>query len=192
MRICPRCQLKYPDDNDRCFVDGAALELMPDERIGTLLAGRYLLESAIGEGGMATVYRARHTLVDRPVAIKVMAKHLTKDASLRERFRRDPQTRTPTTFEIYGHGSFSVPGELQGLFEPQPRLPKALQIPLPLRGVVRPDNRSNCKHLFKLFRCDRTTPHDFSFRSARHFKLRRVLQQSHPSARVVLPVVPES
>lgn len=38
---------------------------------------------------MATVYRARHTLVDRPVAIKVMAPHLTKDASLRERFRRE-------------------------------------------------------------------------------------------------------
>jgi tRNA A-37 threonylcarbamoyl transferase component Bud32 len=89
MRICPRCQLKYPDDKDRCFVDGEPLAAMPDARVGTVLGGRYLIESAIGEGGMATVYRARHTLVDRPVAIKVMAPHLTKDASLRERFRRE-------------------------------------------------------------------------------------------------------
>jgi serine/threonine-protein kinase len=108
MRICPRCQLKYPDDNDRCFVDGATLEPMPDERIGTTLAGRYLIESAIGEGGMATVYRARHTLVDRPVAIKVMAKHLTKDASLRERFRREAKNSAslahPNIIEILDTG----------------------------------------------------------------------------------------
>ncbi len=108
MRICPRCQLKYPDDNARCFVDGAALEPMPDERIGTTLAGRYLIESAIGEGGMATVYRARHTLVDRPVAIKVMAKHLTKDASLRERFRREAKNSAslahPNIIEILDTG----------------------------------------------------------------------------------------
>lgn len=108
MRICPRCQLKYPDDNDRCFVDGATLEPMPDERIGTTLAGRYLIESAIGEGGMATVYRARHTLVDRPVAIKVMAKHLMKDAALRERFRREAKNSAslahPNIIEILDTG----------------------------------------------------------------------------------------
>jgi len=155
MRICPRCQLKYPDDNDRCFVDGAALELMPDERIGTLLAGRYLLESAIGEGGMATVYRARHTLVDRPVAIKVMAKHLTKDASLRERFRREAKNSAslahPNIIEILDTGetedgtAFMVMELLDGaplgrVIEQQGRLPSARVAELGLqiaRGLAR-------------------------------------------------------
>ncbi len=108
MRICPRCQLKYPDDKDRCFVDGEPLAVMPDTRVGTVLGGRYLVESAIGEGGMATVYRARHTLVDRPVAIKVMAPHLTKDASLRERFRREAKNSAslahPNIIEILDTG----------------------------------------------------------------------------------------
>jgi serine/threonine-protein kinase len=108
MRICPRCQLKYPDDKDRCFVDGEPLDTMPDARVGTVLGGRYLIESAIGEGGMATVYRARHTLVDRPVAIKVMAPHLTKDASLRERFRREAKNSAslahPNIIEIVDTG----------------------------------------------------------------------------------------
>ena len=82
MRVCPVCQLKYQGDENRCFVDGTALQEVADPRIGTLLAGRYQIESQLGEGGMAVVYRARQQLVDRPVAIKVMSAHLVRDASL--------------------------------------------------------------------------------------------------------------
>ena len=89
MKVCPTCGLKYPDPNDRCFVDKAVLEPMPDERIGALLKGRYQIEAPLGEGGMATVYRARNTLVERPVAVKVMNAHLKGDESLKERFRRE-------------------------------------------------------------------------------------------------------
>jgi serine/threonine-protein kinase len=108
MKICPRCSLKYPDDKARCFVDGADLEAMPDDRIGQIIGGRYLVERKLGEGGMATVYRARHTLVDKPVAIKIMAPHLTKDASLRERFRREAKNAAslahPNIIEILDTG----------------------------------------------------------------------------------------
>jgi serine/threonine-protein kinase len=108
MKICPKCGLKYTDDKARCFVDGAGLQAMPDERIGQIIAGRYLIERKLGEGGMATVYRARHTLVDKPVAIKIMAPHLTKDASLRERFRREAKNAAslahPNIVEILDTG----------------------------------------------------------------------------------------
>ncbi len=108
MRVCPQCQLKYSDDEPRCFVDGSVLEEMADPRIGTLLAGRYQLESKLGEGGMAIVYRARQQLVDRPVAIKVMNSHLARDAALKERFRREAKTAAavahPNIVEISDYG----------------------------------------------------------------------------------------
>ncbi len=108
MRVCPVCQLKYSDEEPRCFVDGTMLEQLADPRIGSLLAGRYLIESKLGEGGMAIVYRARHQLVDRPVAIKVMNSHLVRDASLKERFRREAKTAAalahPNIVEISDYG----------------------------------------------------------------------------------------
>ncbi|MDB5212850.1 MAG: serine/threonine protein kinase, partial [Myxococcaceae bacterium] len=72
MKTCTQCKMRYPNEATFCFVEGAALVELPDPRIGTLLAGRYVVEAVIGEGGMATVYRARHKLVDRPVAVKIM------------------------------------------------------------------------------------------------------------------------
>lgn len=108
MKVCPTCGLEYPDENDRCFVDKAALEAMPDERIGALLKGRYQIEAPLGEGGMATVYRARNTLVERPVAVKIMSAHLKTDKALKERFRREAKNAAavahPNIIEIFDHG----------------------------------------------------------------------------------------
>src|SRR5215207_5228462 len=40
--------------------------------LGTALQGRYTIEREIGRGGMATVYLARDTRHNRPVAVKVL------------------------------------------------------------------------------------------------------------------------
>lgn len=108
MKVCPSCGLKYPDDNDRCFVDKAVLEPLPDGRIGTLLKGRYQIEEVLGEGGMATVYRARNTLVERPVAVKIMSSALQGDEALQERFRREAKNAAavahPNIIDIFDHG----------------------------------------------------------------------------------------
>lgn len=123
MRICPVCQLKYQDDETRCFVDGASLQDLKDPRIGSLLAGRYLLESQLGEGGMAVVYRARHQLVDRPVAVKVMNAHLVRDPALKERFRREAKNAAaiahPNIVEIsdYGEAEDGTPYLVMELLE---------------------------------------------------------------------------
>jgi eukaryotic-like serine/threonine-protein kinase len=108
MKTCPQCNLRYPKDSTYCFVDGAELLEFQDPRIGTTLAGRYRIEDILGEGGMAIVYRAVHTLIGRKCAIKVMNHALARDRVVRERFRREAKAAQklahPNIIEIFDHG----------------------------------------------------------------------------------------
>ncbi|MCU1600722.1 MAG: hypothetical protein JWO22_1431 [Frankiales bacterium] len=60
--------------------------------VGRLLDGRYRLDSVIARGGMATVYMAIDTRLDRIVAVKVMHKGLADDPSFVERFTREAKS----------------------------------------------------------------------------------------------------
>jgi eukaryotic-like serine/threonine-protein kinase len=62
---------------------------MSSTLLGTALGGRYRLDALIGRGGMSTVYRAFDTVLERPVAIKLMHRGLASDADQLERFRRE-------------------------------------------------------------------------------------------------------
>jgi serine/threonine protein kinase len=62
-----------------------------DTLIGQHL-GQYEIISKIGTGGMATVYRARQTSIDRDVAIKVLRADLIEDVDFAERFQREART----------------------------------------------------------------------------------------------------
>ncbi|MEA2271839.1 MAG: eukaryotic-like serine/threonine-protein kinase [Solirubrobacteraceae bacterium] len=57
--------------------------------VGTLLDGRYRLEIEVGSGGMSTVYRAFDTVLERPVAIKLMHRDIAGHPEQIERFRRE-------------------------------------------------------------------------------------------------------
>ena len=54
-----------------------------DRNLGKVIAGRYRLEARIGEGGMGVVYRARHVLIDRVVALKLIRPDLRGETHLR-------------------------------------------------------------------------------------------------------------
>lgn len=54
-----------------------------DPMIGRVIAGRYRLETRVGEGGMGIVYRARHVLIDRVVALKLIRPDLRGETHLR-------------------------------------------------------------------------------------------------------------
>jgi eukaryotic-like serine/threonine-protein kinase len=60
--------------------------------LGTLIGGRYRLDAEIGRGGMSTVYRAFDTVLERPVAIKVMHREIAADSDQLERFRREARS----------------------------------------------------------------------------------------------------
>ncbi len=108
MKSCPQCKLKYPDDAAGCFLCGGALVAIQDPLIGVTIAGRYQIEEVLGQGGMATVYAARHRLVDRPCAVKVMSPQYTRNEVIRERFRREAKAAQklahPNIIEIFDQG----------------------------------------------------------------------------------------
>jgi DNA-binding beta-propeller fold protein YncE len=61
---------------------------MAEPAIGSTLAG-YRLDELIARGGMGVVYRATHLALDRPVALKVIARQFADDEGFRDRFLRE-------------------------------------------------------------------------------------------------------
>ncbi|MCG9886278.1 MAG: serine/threonine protein kinase [Cyanobacteria bacterium] len=61
---------------------------MTDPNIGRLLADRYQLMELVGRGAMGRVYRARHVLLDAPVAVKFLSQTLLNQ-KMRDRFKRE-------------------------------------------------------------------------------------------------------
>ncbi|MFD9290509.1 Stk1 family PASTA domain-containing Ser/Thr kinase [Streptomyces sp. NPDC060030] len=65
---------------------------LQDPLVGQLLDGRYRIDARIAVGGMATVYRAVDTRLDRVLALKVMHPALATDAAFVERFIREAKS----------------------------------------------------------------------------------------------------
>ena len=63
-----------------------------DAYIGQTLEGRYYVESLLGEGGMGVVYLARHTVIDKRVAIKILRSDLATDQEMTERFMNEARS----------------------------------------------------------------------------------------------------
>jgi serine/threonine-protein kinase len=66
-----------------------AFEHHSETLVGRVLRDTYRILSVLEKGGMGTVYRGEHQRLKRPVAIKVLAKHLTADPAALTRFQRE-------------------------------------------------------------------------------------------------------
>ena len=89
MKKCPKCGVEYPDTTTLCPADGVALETNEDSLLGQTLAGKYRIDARLSGGGMGTVYRGTHVLMDKTVAIKVLRPSLAADEKIVARFSRE-------------------------------------------------------------------------------------------------------
>jgi serine/threonine protein kinase len=89
MKVCPVCRKEYPNTMTICSVDAAVLKAVTDTLLGQTLAGKYLVEQLIKRGGMGAVYRGKHVLMDKTVAIKVLRPALAVDDEVVARFSRE-------------------------------------------------------------------------------------------------------
>jgi serine/threonine-protein kinase len=101
MLQCPKCERQFDSDVTVCPLDGTPLSAdvtvadpsaaseSVDPLLNLVLDDKYRLDERLGEGGMGTVYRATHLLIERPVAVKVLNSRLVTDDDAKERFRRE-------------------------------------------------------------------------------------------------------
>jgi serine/threonine protein kinase len=73
-----------------------------------LIAGRYRIENRLGAGGMSTVYLATDSVLERAVAVKLLAEHLAEDADFVARFRREAlsaaRLQHPNIVQVFDSG----------------------------------------------------------------------------------------
>ena len=76
---------------------------------GRLIASRYLVQSLVASGGMASVYRARDNVLEREVALKIIHPHLATDKSFVEKFRREAKMAAklshPNLVNVFDQGT---------------------------------------------------------------------------------------
>jgi serine/threonine-protein kinase len=89
MKACPKCGKEYPDSTTLCPADGIALEKKDDSLLGQTLAGKYRIDERLSEGGMGTVYRGTHVMMDKVVAVKVLRPSFAADEKIVARFSRE-------------------------------------------------------------------------------------------------------
>ncbi len=72
------------------------------------VAGRYRLDKRLGAGGMSTVFMALDTVLERPVAVKLLAEHLADDEAFVARFRREAlaaaRLQHPNIVQVFDSG----------------------------------------------------------------------------------------
>ncbi len=86
---------------------------LDDLLVGHVVGERYVIEAMLGEGGVGRVYRARHTALNRSVALKVLLAEHEGSEVLRERFRREAEALAALSHpHIVAVTDFGVDGDM--------------------------------------------------------------------------------
>ncbi len=84
--ICPSCKAPNDDAAEACFTCGRYLSALTQ---GSVIAGRYDIQSPLGKGGMGMVYKAHDRLLDEQVAIKVLRAEFANTPEMLKRFKHE-------------------------------------------------------------------------------------------------------
>ncbi|MFN8554971.1 MAG: protein kinase [Candidatus Obscuribacterales bacterium] len=108
-KVCLECNRQFTGIVAACPHDGTLLvNVVQDPLLGTTLAGNYEIQEVIGHGGMGVVYKARHALMDRIVAIKMLQAQLISDSMSVKRFQQESQSASrishPNVITVYDFG----------------------------------------------------------------------------------------
>ena len=83
--------------------------MSPRSPKGELISDRYRIEDRLGSGGMSSVFRATDTILERTVAVKILAEHLADDERFVARFRREALAVAklvhPNIVQVYDTGN---------------------------------------------------------------------------------------
>jgi len=110
MPVCTTCGASYSSTVRICVRDGTPLVSAPSDNkyLGTLLDGKYRIDSFISAGGMGSVYRALHVMLDKTVAVKVIKNELVTSDEIVARFQREARAASnlnhPNIVSIYDLG----------------------------------------------------------------------------------------
>jgi len=108
-----------------------------------MLNSRYKLIAQVAAGGMALVYKAQDTLLNRIVAIKILRESFAEDPAFQKRFTREAQSAAnlshPNIVAVYDFGrdgdrQYIVMEYVEGQGFPTPRLRKSATCPAPAVG----------------------------------------------------------
>jgi serine/threonine-protein kinase len=94
--FCPYCGNRLPKAGDRSGF------------IGRKIGDHYVITGKLGEGGMGYVFKAKHTMLDKEVAIKVLREDFADNPDAFERFRREAKNTSrlnhPNAVAMYDFG----------------------------------------------------------------------------------------
>lgn len=115
--------------------------------IGKTLGNRYLIEEKVGVGGMAKVYRAKDTLLNRDVAVKVLKDEYMDDEDFLKKFAMEAQSAASLTHanivSVYDVGSSEVDGKRHNYIVMELVVGKTLKEIIQEKGPLSPDEIVN-------------------------------------------------
>ncbi|HEY9871707.1 MAG TPA: protein kinase [Candidatus Obscuribacterales bacterium] len=108
-RGCVACGREFSAEVTCCPEDGTVLTpLVEQPAAGTVIGDRYEITGVIAEGGMGTIFRARHRLMKRTVAIKMLHPQMVSSASTLKRFQQEAEAASslnhPNILTVFDFG----------------------------------------------------------------------------------------